>query len=99
MQPYPCATTTVTPAGRTALCPLPSILGAIGHLHKTKDLFDHLARSLPHIREISRVYMTPHFPLGGTVGPVLKEYDIATNGISLHVTEQGEHPPKSVTSS
>jgi hypothetical protein len=38
MQPYPCATTTVTPAGRTALCPLPSILGAIGHLHKTKDL-------------------------------------------------------------
>jgi hypothetical protein len=38
MQPYPCATTTVTPAGRTALCPLPSILGAIGHLDKTKDL-------------------------------------------------------------
>ena len=38
MQPYPCATTTVTPAGRTALCPLRSILGAIGHLHKTKDL-------------------------------------------------------------
>ena len=37
MQPYPCATTTVTPAGRTALCPLPSILGAIGHLDKTKD--------------------------------------------------------------
>jgi hypothetical protein len=38
MQPYPCATTTVTPAGRTALCPLPSKLGAIGHLVKTKDL-------------------------------------------------------------
>ena len=38
MQPYPCATTTVTPAGRTALCPLRSILGAIGHLDKTKDL-------------------------------------------------------------
>jgi hypothetical protein len=38
MQPYPCATTTVTPAGRTALCPLRSILGAIGHLVKTKDL-------------------------------------------------------------
>jgi hypothetical protein len=26
-------------------------------------------------------------------GPVLKEYDIATNGISLHVTEQGEGQP------
>jgi hypothetical protein len=38
MQPYPCATTAVTPAGRTALCPLRSILGAIGHLDKTKDL-------------------------------------------------------------
>ena len=38
MQPYLCATTTVTPAGRTALCPLRSILGAIGHLDKTKDL-------------------------------------------------------------
>ena len=25
-------------------------------------------------------------------GPLLKEYDIATNGISLHVTEQGEGP-------
>ena len=25
-------------------------------------------------------------------GPVLKEYDIVTNGISLHVTEQGEGP-------
>ena len=75
------------------------IIEHLDHLHETKDLFDHLARSLPHIREISRVYMTPHFPLGGTVGPVLKEYDIATNGISLHVTEQGEHPPKSVTSS
>ena len=38
MQPYPCATTTVTPVGRTALCPLRSILGAIGHIVKTKDL-------------------------------------------------------------
>ena len=28
----------------------------------------------------------------GGVGPPLKEYDIATNGISLHVTEQGEGP-------
>jgi pimeloyl-ACP methyl ester carboxylesterase len=26
----------------------------------------------------------------GVDGPLLKEYDIATNGISLHVTEQGE---------
>src|ERR1700683_1472175 len=25
-------------------------------------------------------------------GPILKEYDIATNGISLHVTEQGRGP-------
>ena len=25
-------------------------------------------------------------------GPLLKEYDLATNGISLHVTEQGEGP-------
>ena len=30
--------------------------------------------------------------LGGAEGPVLKEHDIATNGISLHVTEQGEGP-------
>jgi pimeloyl-ACP methyl ester carboxylesterase len=29
---------------------------------------------------------------GGADGPRLKEYDIATNGISLHVTEQGEGP-------
>jgi pimeloyl-ACP methyl ester carboxylesterase len=29
---------------------------------------------------------------GGVDGPRLKEYDIATNGISLHVTEQGEGP-------
>ena len=29
---------------------------------------------------------------GGSDGPVLKEYDIASNGISLHVTEQGEGP-------
>jgi pimeloyl-ACP methyl ester carboxylesterase len=28
----------------------------------------------------------------GVDGPVLKEYDVATNGISLHVTEQGEGP-------
>ena len=28
----------------------------------------------------------------GIDGPLLKEYDIATNGISLHVTEQGEGP-------
>jgi pimeloyl-ACP methyl ester carboxylesterase len=30
---------------------------------------------------------------GGTVSSAIKEYDIATNGISLHVTEQGEGPP------
>jgi pimeloyl-ACP methyl ester carboxylesterase len=30
--------------------------------------------------------------LGGTKAHVLKEYDIAANGISLHVTEQGEGP-------
>jgi pimeloyl-ACP methyl ester carboxylesterase len=30
--------------------------------------------------------------LGGIDGSPLKEYDIATNGISLHVTEQGEGP-------
>jgi pimeloyl-ACP methyl ester carboxylesterase len=29
---------------------------------------------------------------GGVDGPLLKEYDIATNGISLHVTEHGEGP-------
>jgi pimeloyl-ACP methyl ester carboxylesterase len=29
---------------------------------------------------------------GGVDGPRLKEYDIATNGISLYVTEQGEGP-------
>ena len=29
---------------------------------------------------------------GGSVNPPIKEYDIATNGISLHVTEQGEGP-------
>ncbi len=29
---------------------------------------------------------------GGGEGHVLKEYDIATNGITLHVTEQGEGP-------
>jgi hypothetical protein len=29
---------------------------------------------------------------GGVDGPHLKDYDIATNGISLHVTEQGEGP-------
>jgi pimeloyl-ACP methyl ester carboxylesterase len=29
---------------------------------------------------------------GGVDGPLLKEYDIATNGITLHVTEQGEGP-------
>jgi pimeloyl-ACP methyl ester carboxylesterase len=29
---------------------------------------------------------------GGTVSSPIKEYDIATNGISLHVTEQGEGP-------
>lgn len=29
---------------------------------------------------------------GGVDGPPLKEYDVATNGISLHVTEQGEGP-------
>ena len=29
---------------------------------------------------------------GGVDGPGLKEYDIATNGISLHVTEQGGGP-------
>src|ERR1700724_1889591 len=28
----------------------------------------------------------------GVDSPLLKEYDIATNGISLHVTEQGEGP-------
>ena len=28
----------------------------------------------------------------GIDGPLLKEYDIAANGISLHVTEQGEGP-------
>ena len=30
--------------------------------------------------------------IGVVNGPLLKEYDIATNGISLHVTEQGEGP-------
>ena len=30
--------------------------------------------------------------LDGVDDPALKEYDIATNGISLHVTEQGEGP-------
>jgi pimeloyl-ACP methyl ester carboxylesterase len=30
--------------------------------------------------------------LGGADTPRLKEYDVATNGISLHVTEQGEGP-------
>jgi pimeloyl-ACP methyl ester carboxylesterase len=30
--------------------------------------------------------------LGSIAGPLLKEYDIATNGISLHVTELGEGP-------
>jgi hypothetical protein len=30
--------------------------------------------------------------LVGAEGHVLKEYEIATNGISLHVTEQGEGP-------
>src|SRR6202023_2402856 len=30
--------------------------------------------------------------VGGGDGPLLKEYDIATNGISLHVAEQGEGP-------
>ena len=29
---------------------------------------------------------------GGVDGPSLKEYDVSTNGISLHVTEQGEGP-------
>jgi pimeloyl-ACP methyl ester carboxylesterase len=29
---------------------------------------------------------------GGVDGPHLKDYDIATNGISLHVTDQGEGP-------
>jgi len=29
---------------------------------------------------------------GGADGPLLKEYDIDTNGITLHVTEQGEGP-------
>src|ERR1700761_2362731 len=37
-------------------------------------------------------YPVTVFPFGGAVSPVLKEYDIATNGISLHVTEQGEGP-------
>jgi pimeloyl-ACP methyl ester carboxylesterase len=30
--------------------------------------------------------------IGGTVSSPIKEYDIATNGISLHVTEQGDGP-------
>src|SRR5690349_17378759 len=30
--------------------------------------------------------------VGGVDGPLLTEYDIATNGIFLHVTEQGEGP-------
>jgi pimeloyl-ACP methyl ester carboxylesterase len=30
--------------------------------------------------------------VGGGNGPLLREYDIATNGISLHVTEQGDGP-------
>jgi pimeloyl-ACP methyl ester carboxylesterase len=30
--------------------------------------------------------------IGGTVNFLIKEYDIATNGISLHVTEQGDGP-------
>jgi pimeloyl-ACP methyl ester carboxylesterase len=30
--------------------------------------------------------------IGGTVSFAIKEYDIATNGISLHVTEQGDGP-------
>ena len=30
--------------------------------------------------------------IGGTVSFPIKEYDIATNGISLHVTEQGDGP-------
>src|SRR6202453_1179352 len=30
--------------------------------------------------------------IGGADDPALKEYDIATNGISLHVIEQGEGP-------
>jgi hypothetical protein len=30
---------------------------------------------------------------GAVDGPLLKEYDIATNGISLHVTEQGKGQP------
>jgi predicted alpha/beta-fold hydrolase len=29
---------------------------------------------------------------GAVDGPLLKEYDIATNGVSLHVKEQGEGP-------
>ena len=29
---------------------------------------------------------------GAVDGPLLKEYDIPTNGISLHVTEQGQGP-------
>ena len=29
---------------------------------------------------------------GGTVGLPIKEYDVATNGISLHVAEQGDGP-------
>ena len=31
--------------------------------------------------------------IGGTVSFPIKEYDIATNGISLHVTEQGDDGP------
>src|ERR1700722_11356168 len=30
---------------------------------------------------------------GGTLSFPIKEYDIATNGINLHVTEQGDGPP------
>jgi pimeloyl-ACP methyl ester carboxylesterase len=36
--------------------------------------------------------IAPAEDLGGIDGSPLKEYDIATNGISLHVTEQGEGP-------
>src|SRR5580693_6402272 len=106
MQPYPCATTTVTPAGRTALCPLRSIPGAIGHLDKTKDLSAFPAgrdepRSASRPNRGSRVE-APRLPAKQTFPPAgltLPRIPRISRTISVGGTHLTTHTTQSRTSS
>jgi hypothetical protein len=101
MQPYPCATTTVTSAGRTALCPLRSILGAIGHLVKTKDLSAFPAgegepRSLlvpieAHARKAPRLPARQTFPPARRTLPRIPRISRTISSSPAHLTTHTTH--------